>query len=109
MLAEQSRLRDRLSPRNVFRAASLISILAIFIYFRAAGGKDYFGFNSLYSAWAGATSFCVVWSLLTFVHVYVERSMAMRVLSDTWIWLAILALCVGVFLGVRLAVEVSQI
>jgi hypothetical protein len=99
-------IRIKLTARNIFQAACLIAILiALLLYW--VEGRDLFGFVYLFSAWAGASSFCIVWSLLTLTDIFMG-SQGMKAPSGLRAWAAIVTLCFGVTLAVKLGLEIFQ-
>jgi len=104
MLPQQSRIREGLAAWNSFLVAGLMAVLVSFIFYWVRG-RDLFGFVYLFSVWAGAASLCIVWALLTFIDVFIVRSRGMKALSEVWTWAAVLALCFGVVLAVKLGLE----
>jgi len=104
MLPQQSRIREGLAAWNSFLVACLIAALVAFIFYWVEG-RDLFGFVYLFSAGAGIASFCILWSLLTFVDVFIVRWKGMKALSEVWTWVAVLALCFGVVLAVKIGLE----
>jgi hypothetical protein len=100
----RGRILESLSPRNTILAACLFAVLVSFGFY-AVEGNDYFGFNAIFALWAGAASFCVVSSLLTLLRILSTRT-RMAALSEARTWLAIVLLCLGMFLAVKLAIEI---
>jgi hypothetical protein len=104
-LAKQNRIRVHLSPRNIFLAAGLVAILVTIIV-RLVEGSDYFGFVYVFAPCAGLASFVIVWSSLTLFHVFALLSMGREAFFEPKTWIAILAFCLGLFLAVKLVIEI---
>ena len=104
-LTKQNRIRVHLSARNIFVAAGLVAILVAIIV-RLVVGQDYFGFVYLFAPWAGLASFVIVWSSLTLFHVFALQSMGREAFFEPKAWIAILTFCLGLFLAVKLVIEI---
>lgn len=87
--------------RNI--ASGVLAVLVILAVY-GIEGRDLFGFVYVFSAWAGAATFSIVWSSLTLGVIV--RSRARKALFELRTWVAILALCFGVILAIRLAREI---